>query len=119
MYQNVKVIHDEHFISRVHPDVPRVDMIFSVGNLSYIQDIERVLKDMHSLLPENGQICLVEYVNYFWGVIPNQPWLDNIEELEKLFRKIGFSIRIKKKRGFFWQYLYIYGIKSDYDVLVI
>jgi amino acid transporter/phospholipid N-methyltransferase len=118
-HKQVKVILDEHFISRIHPDIPRVDMIFSVGNLSYIQDIEKVLKDMYVLLPENGQICLVEYVNYFWGIIPNQAWLDDKEELEKIFRKVGFSIRIKKKRGFFWQYLFIYGIKSNYDVPVI
>lgn len=116
---HVEVLHDEHFISRVHPSIPQVDMIFSVGNISYVQDIEKVLKDMHSLLPENGQICLVEYIDYFWGIIPNQPWFDNLEELEQTFRKIGFSIRIKKRRGFFWQYLYIYGIKSDYDVPVI
>ncbi|MBD3209591.1 amino acid permease, partial [Candidatus Woesearchaeota archaeon] len=118
-YQHVEVVYDEHFISRVHPDVPRVDMIFSIGNLSYIQDIERVVKDMHSLLPENGQLCLVEYVDYFWGIIPDQPWLDNLEELENMFRDLGFSIRLKKKRGLFWRYLYIYGIKSDYDVPVI
>jgi len=118
-HKHVNVIHDTHFISRVHPDIPKVDMIFSVGSLSYVQNVERVLKDMHSLLPENGQICLVEYTDYFWGVIPDQMWLDDIKKLEKLFRKIGFSVRIKKKRGLFWQYLYIYGIKSEYDVPVI
>ena len=118
-HEHVITIHDEHFISRVHPDVPQVDMIFSVGNISYVQDVERVLKDMHSLLPENGQICLVEYVDYFWGIIPDQPWLDDLEELERTFRRIGFSIRIRKRKGFFWQYLYIYGIKSEHDVPVI
>ncbi|MBN1274773.1 amino acid permease [Candidatus Woesearchaeota archaeon] len=118
-HKHVSVVHDEHFISRVHPDIPSVDMVFSVGNLSYVQDVERVLKDMHNLLPENGQICLVEYIDYFWGIIPNHAWLDDLKELEKLFRKIGFSIRIKKRRGLFWRYLYIYGIKSEYDVPVI
>ncbi len=115
----VTVLHDEHLISRVHPAIPPVDMIFSVGNLSYIQDLKNILRTMHSLLPENGQICFVEYVDYFWGVIPNQSWLDDWQKLEALFRSIGFSVTIRKRRGLFWNYLYIYGIKSNYDVPVI
>lgn len=118
-HKHIKAIHDEHFISRVHPDIPQVDMIFSVGNLSYIQDLRRVIRDMHQLLPENGRICLVEYVDYFWGIIPNQAWLDDHQKINELFKETGFSVRIRKRRGLFWNYLYIYGIKSDYDVPVI
>lgn len=118
-HQHVTAIHDEHLISRVHPDIPSVDIIFSVGNLSYIQDLRKVLRDMHALLPENGRICFVEYVDYFFGIIPNQPWINKQEELQKLFREIGFSVHIRKRGGTFWKYLYIYGIKSEYDVPVI
>lgn len=116
---NIQIIHDEHLISRVHPDIPSVDMIFSIGNLSYLQNLQNILKDMNRLLPENGQFCFVEYVNYFWGVLPNQVFLDDHEKLKQIFKKAGFSIRIKKERGFFWNYLFVYGIKSDYDVPVI
>ncbi len=116
---NVFVIHDEHLISRVHPSIPSVDMVFSVGNLSYIQNLRAVLKSLHSLLPDHGRICFVEYVDYFWGVIPNQSWLDDWSRIQSLFRSVGFSITIRKRRGLFWNYLYVYGIKSDYDVPVI
>ncbi|MFP4524126.1 MAG: amino acid permease [Candidatus Woesearchaeota archaeon] len=118
-HKHVTSIHDEHFISRVHPDVPSVDMVFSVGSLSYVQDPKRVLQEMNELLPENGQVCFVEYTDYFGGLIPDKPWLDDPVELRKLFREAGFSVRIRKRRGLFWRYLYVYGIKSKYDVPVI
>jgi SAM-dependent methyltransferase len=118
-HAQVHLIHDGHFISRVHPSVPHVDFVYSIGNLSYVQDVKRVLSDMHAILPENGRICFVEYVDYFWGLIPNPPWLDRHEHIESLFHGLGFSVRVKRSRGLFWNHLYIYGIKSDRDVPVI
>ncbi len=116
---NVRLFHDEHFISRVHPDIPEVDMVFSAGSLSYVQNIKSVLSDMNRLLPENGRVVFLEYVDYFWGLIPNAPWLDDPEMIRRLFRESGFSVRIKKQKGLFWSYLLIYGIKNDLDVPVI
>ena len=118
-HKHVKAIHDEHFVSRVHPDIPSVDMIFSVGSLSYVQDPRRVLEEMNRLLPESGQVCFVEYTDYFGGIIPDQPWLDDLGKLRKMFRDAGFSVRIRKRWGPFWRYLYVYGIKSEHDVPVI
>ena len=118
-HKHVTSIHDEHFISRVHPDVPSIDMVFSVGSLSYVQDPKRVLQEMNELLPENGQVCFVEYTDYFGGLIPDKPWLDDPAKLRKTFRDAGFSVRIRKRRGLFWRYLYVYGIKTEHDVPVI
>jgi len=118
-HKNVHMLHDEHFISRVHPNIPEVDVIYSVGNLSYVQDVRRVLQDMHRLLPEYGKICIVEYVDFFWGIIPNQAWLDDVEKLQALFKEVGFSVRIHKKKALFWKYMYIYGLKSDHDIPMI
>lgn len=112
---NVEVIHDEHQINRIHPSIKNVDMIFSVGMLSYIQDVKKVLKEMYKILPKHGKICMVEYVDYFW-ILPNVKWLSDNKEIEKVFRSAGFSVHVIRKRRFLWNYLIIYGIKSEEDV---
>ncbi|NQU98717.1 amino acid permease [Candidatus Woesearchaeota archaeon] len=114
-YDHVKVIHDEHHVSRIHPNIEYVDMIFSVGMMGYMQNIRKVLSDMKDILPENGRIFLAEYVDFFW-VLPNVEWLSSNEKIEKLFREAGFSVRVIRKKGFFWNYVFVYGIKSDQDV---
>lgn len=114
-FENVVLIHDEHQINRVHPSVKNVDMVFSVGMLSYVQETKKVLKDIHKILPKNGKICMVEYVDFFW-VIPNVRWLNNNQEIEKTFRQAGFSVHVLRKSRFFWSYVIIYGIKSEEDI---
>ena len=114
-YDHVELIHDEHHVSRVHPDVKYVDMVFSVGMMSYMQNIKKVLDDMKDILPENGKIFFGEYVDFFW-VIPNVEWLSSNEKIENLFREAGFSVRVIRKKGLFWNYVFVYGIKSDEKV---
>ncbi|MFH1211664.1 MAG: amino acid permease, partial [Candidatus Woesearchaeota archaeon] len=114
-FSQVKLIHDPHHISRVHPDVDSVEMIFSIGMLSYMQDANKILKEMNDLLPEDGKICFVEYVDFF-RVIPNIAWLSSEKKIKEEFRKAGFAVHIKKKKGLLWNYLYIYGIKSKEEI---
>jgi basic amino acid/polyamine antiporter, APA family len=111
-YNNIEVIHDEHQVNRVHPNVKNIDAVFSVGMLGYIQDVNKVLKELYKILPHNGKICMVEYVDYFW-IIPNVKWLSNTEQIEKVFRDAGFSVHVKRKRRWFWKYVIIYGIKTQ------
>jgi basic amino acid/polyamine antiporter, APA family len=109
----VEIIHDEHIINRIHPNVPKVDMIFSVGMIGYVQDIQKILREMNDILPESGKICFIEYVDYF-KVIPNPKIISNKAELIELFKKAGFAIRIEKIKGFLWNYYLIYGIKTSH-----
>ncbi|MFH1770190.1 MAG: amino acid permease [archaeon] len=111
-YKHVQVIYDEHHVSRVHPDVGAVDMIFSVGMMSYMQNLKRILSDMKDLLPENGRIFLTEYVDFFW-VLPNVEWLSSNSKIEKIFRDAGFAVRVIRRKGFFWNYVFVYGIKTE------
>ncbi|MGV8172276.1 MAG: amino acid permease, partial [Candidatus Woesearchaeota archaeon] len=110
-YNNIESIHDEHQVNRVHPNVHNVDIVFSVGMLGYIQDIKKVLHELYKILPRNGRICMVEYVDYFW-FLPNVKWLSSTAQIEKIFSDAGFSVHVKKKRRLFWTYLIIYGIKN-------
>ena len=114
-FENVEVIHDEHQINRIHPSIKNVDMVFSVGMLSYVQDIQKVLKEINKLLPRHGKICMVEYVDFFW-ILPNVKWLSKNQDIENVFRQAGFSVHVMRKRRFLWSYVIIYGIKSDEDV---
>ncbi|MBU1854946.1 MAG: amino acid permease, partial [Nanoarchaeota archaeon] len=114
-YDHVKIIHDEHHISRIHPDIDYVDLIFSVGMMGYMQNIKKVLSDMKDILPENGRIFLAEYVDFFW-ILPNVEWLSSNDKIEKLFREAGFAVRVVRKKALFWNYVFVYGIKSEHDV---
>jgi len=84
--------------------------------LGYIQNVSKVLKELYKLLPSNGKICMVEYVDYF-GVIPNVKWLNDIEHIEKVFKEAGFSVHVRKKKEFFWTYVIISGIKISGDTV--
>jgi hypothetical protein len=70
---------------------------------------------MNRILPDAGGICFVEYVNFF-RFLPDAEWLSNTDRLKRVFREAGFSVQIEKKHGFLWNYLFIYGIKSERDV---
>lgn len=114
-HDHVHIIHDEHQMNRVHPDVPEIDMIFSFGMLSYIQDLKKVLKELHVRLPEGGHICFIEYANLY-KVLPNVGWISHPERVKEVFKENGFSVTVKKYKGFLWDYMVIYGIKSKEGV---
>jgi len=117
--KHVETIHDEHMINRIHPDVKRVDMVISVGHLSYIQDLEKVLKELYTILPDSGRILFVEYIDYFY-FLPNKAIISNQEELKKVFKRAGFSVNITTKNNLLWKFIFIYGIKTgEEDVPVI
>jgi len=114
-HMHVTVIHDEHQINRVHPDVPQVDAIVSMGMMGYMQDVKKILREMRDLLPYRGKIVFVDYVDFF-KVIPNVAWLSDDEKIAEVFRDCGFSIYVTRKKGLFWNYVYVYGIKFHENV---
>jgi len=112
---NVHFIHDIHQVNRVHHSIPQVDCIVSIGMLGYIQDIHKVLSEMHRLLPEGGRIFFMDYTDLF-KIIPNVGWIAHKDELINLFRQAGFSVKVEHIKGAMWNYLFIYGIKTEHDV---
>ena len=111
-HDHIHTIHDEHQMNRVHPSVPKVDMIFSFGMLSYIQDLKKILKELHIRLPEGGQVCFIEYANLY-KVLPNVGWLAHPDEVKQVFHENGFSVTVQLYKGLLWDYMVIYGIKSQ------
>jgi APA family basic amino acid/polyamine antiporter len=114
-HEHVIVIHDEHQVNRVHPDIPYVDAIVSVGMMGYLQDVKKVLREMRELMPYGGKIVFVDYADFF-KIIPNVAWLSTDATIEKLFREAGFSVFVTRKKGLFWNYVYVYGIKFRKDI---
>lgn len=109
---NVQTVHDEHQMNRVHPDIKRVDVIYSIGFLGYVQDLKKVLREMRQILPANGRICFVEYTNIF-KIFPDPAVVADLAKLQADFQEAGFAVAIKRRPGLFWNYLVIEGIKSD------
>ncbi|MGM5484904.1 MAG: amino acid permease [Nanobdellota archaeon] len=109
------ILHDENQMTRIHPSIPYADAVISMGMLGYVQDIKNVLDDIYNILPDGGELCFVEFGDFF-KVIPNVEWLSNNARIEKIFRESGFSVRVIREEGTFWNYIYVYGIKSKEDV---
>ncbi len=114
-HEHVIVIHDEHQVNRVHPDVPHVDAIVSIGMMGYLQDVKKVLKEMRDLLPYGGKIVFFDYADFF-KIIPNVAWLSDDKTIEKIFREAGFSVFVTRKKGLLWNYIFVYGIKFHEDI---
>ena len=109
-YENVKILHDPEQLSRIHPDITYADATVSVGMLGYIQDIRKILRELYSIMPTGGKLCIVENTDFF-HVIPNIEWLSNDRNIENLFREAGFAVRVKRKKGLLWNTVFVYGIK--------
>ncbi|MEK6868328.1 MAG: amino acid permease, partial [Nanoarchaeota archaeon] len=92
-HDHIHLIHDVHQVNRVHSDVPKVDMVFSFGMLSYIQDLRKVLKELHIRLPEGGQVCFIEYANLY-KILPNVGWLSHPDKIREVFKENGFSVTV-------------------------
>ncbi|MBN1386212.1 amino acid permease [Candidatus Woesearchaeota archaeon] len=109
-HSHVHLMHDEKHDHRIHPKVPHVDAVVSMGVIGYIQDVKNVLKDMNERMEVGSSYCIVDYDKYF-HLIPNIEWLSNDTEIIRLFHNSGFTCHVERKTGIFWQYIYIYGKK--------
>ncbi len=110
---NFSVLHDPRLLNRVHPEIPFVDVVVSVGMISYIQDLKKVLEEINRILPEGGDVCFVEFIDYFW-LFPNAGWLKDEQRLLEIFQESGFRVELVKVKGLFWKYLMVYGKKTQH-----
>ncbi len=109
-HAHVVALHDKHHARRVHPDVPEIHTVVSIGSLGYVQDIDNVLRGMNQRLKVGCKICFLDYDRFF-ELIPNVQWLSKDEEIKKIFERNGFIVSIMRKQGFAWKYVFIYGSK--------
>ena len=115
---NLTAIQDEHQVNRIHPHIPKVDAIISFGMLGHIQDLRKVSKEMAAILPEGGRIVFKEEIDML-KILPNIGWIAQPEKVIEIFKEEGIKINYIKVKRLFWTDLYVYGIKSKYDVPMI
>ncbi len=109
-HKQVRVIHDVQHHSRVHPSVPTIHTAVSVGMIGYVRDVKNVLRHMNKRLKTGNKICFLDYDKFF-DIIPNKEWLGNDKKIRKIFGEAGFKVNVKRKQGFAWKYIFIYGEK--------
>lgn len=109
-HKHVIHIHDPNHHDRIHPDIPKIDNIVSIGILGYIPNVEKVLKQMNKKLNKGSKVVFVDYDKFF-EFIPNTEWLGNDKKIRQKFSLAGFDIEIKRERGIAWRYIFIIGKK--------
>ncbi|MBW2980551.1 amino acid permease [Candidatus Woesearchaeota archaeon] len=109
-HKHVKVMHDPNHMYRIHPKIPKLHAVVSVGNLGYVRHMGEVLKGLNKRLAKGAKICFVDYDKFF-DFIPNIEWLSDDKKIKKIFRDHGFNVEVFRKQGFAWKYIFIYGVK--------
>jgi basic amino acid/polyamine antiporter, APA family len=87
-----------------------VDDVVSVGVLSYMQDPLKLLTSLAQRVKKGGRIIFVDYDKFFY-FIPNVQWIESDEQLQNLFAKAGFRVKVNRKKSLFWTYVIIIGRK--------
>ncbi|MBW2989826.1 amino acid permease [Candidatus Woesearchaeota archaeon] len=109
-HKHVRVIHDLNHHYRVHPDVPSVHAAVSTGTIGCIKNIGNVLAHMNRRMKKGSKVCFLDYDKFF-DIIPNREWLSDDKKIKRIFKKAGFKVAIRRKQGFAWKYIFIFGEK--------
>jgi ubiquinone/menaquinone biosynthesis C-methylase UbiE len=109
-YEHVHLFHDS--ANMLHPTVPRVDAVVSIGRLGYIDDTKSVLTQLNRRLSLGNNIVFLDYDRFF-KIIPAIEWLSDNTLIRRVFRSCGFHVNIIRRNSLFWQYVYIYGTKIE------
>jgi len=117
-HEHVSVLHDEHHVNRIHPAVPQVDAVLSVGVLHHIQDLRKILKEIHQRLPDGGKVVFKDEIDIL-KVLPNGGWAANPEKILDVLKEEGFGVQMHIKKGILVNHLIIYAIKSEDNVPII
>jgi len=110
-YKHLEFFHVDSLINfKPKRKVPHFDVIISTGIFSYLQKPKQVLKDMSRKMRKGSKIVILDYDKFF-HIIPNVPWISDERKLKRWFNAANLKVKIVKKRGLFWQHIFIYGEK--------
>jgi len=102
--------YDEDHHMRIHPSIPKVDAIVSIGGLSEAQDIDNILSEMNERLSLGNKVVFVEYDKIFY-LMQNINWLSSDSLIKHIFRRNGFLVNIEREWDKFWEVVIISGKK--------
>ena len=108
---HVSVHHHPH-VKSFQLNLPhQVDMVVSVGMLSYMQDPHQILRHLAAKVKKGGKIVFLDYDKFFY-LLPNVEWIESEEMLKGVFNQAGFEVIIQKKRSLLWTYILVTGVKK-------
>ncbi|MBN2112063.1 amino acid permease [Candidatus Woesearchaeota archaeon] len=110
-HTHVKVMHDPQHMYRIHPDIPKLHAVVSVGNLGYVRNVGEVLTGLNRRLAKGARVCFVDYDKFF-DVIPNVEWIEHDDKIIKVFEEHGFKVAVTRQQGIAWKYIFIFGYKE-------
>lgn len=105
---HVRLLKDQPH--KIHPKVPKIDTVVSVGMIGSVEIEEKILSQLNQRLYKGARIVFLDY-DKFYDVIPNIDWLSEDKKIKAVFRKEGFDVDVVRKQGIAWQYIYIFGRK--------
>ena len=109
--ENYIIFRDQEEYSRIHPYIQKVDAVVSVGLISYVQNLQNILKELNKKLKINGIAVFADYDKMF-DVIPNIDWLEDDDLIKKYFKSAGFDVKIEREQGMAWGYVYLIAQKK-------
>lgn len=95
----------------IHNNIRDVGAIVAVGVLESLRDPRPVLKELSKRIKKHGRIYFIDYDNVF-RMMPEQEWMKDVRQIERVFREAGFEIKVEKEKGLLWDTLHIYGYKT-------
>ncbi len=108
-HNHVKLFQVEQ--SKIHPGIPKVDVVVSAGMIGYISEELAFLKSLNKKILKGSRIVFMDYDKFF-DVLPNIDWLEDDKKIISVFEEAGFSVKVVRKQGLAWQYIYIFGVKK-------
>ena len=78
--------------------------------LSYMQNPERLLKQLGKYVKKNADVVFLDYDKFFF-FIPNVAWIEDDNKLIALFKNAGFKVKVERRRSLLWTYVIVSGKK--------
>ena len=109
-------------------DEQKFDIILCIGVISHIDDAEELIQRIRFLLKPDGQ-ALIQFsdIDHFWyrakrrfGKPDNYGYSLNKFNQSGFYKLVDqFGLRLKKKKGYFWQYPIMDRLKPEFQLRIL
>lgn len=96
---------------KLHKNIKDLDAFVSIGTLGYLQNPDKVLKEVNKRLKPGAKIYFVDY-DHLFQFIPTRCWLENDNKIKEKFESYGFVVEVYREKKILWELLHIYGVKK-------
>jgi ubiquinone/menaquinone biosynthesis C-methylase UbiE len=111
--KNVEFIEADLYNFKRNKEVSKklrhLDAAVGIGVLQYLNDPEKVLKEVSGRLRHGAKVYFIDY-DYFSHIF-DKPWIEKNDEIRKMFSDAGFNVKIWRQKRLLWTYVHIYGTK--------